>query len=89
MNPGVAAMHGTPAAAPPEESDEGQTITITKNSDGTVTCDDGSGQPTEHKSLDEALDYAKNALGGEEHAASEHSGGSNDSTDSGASDNEY
>lgn len=69
MNPQAARMHdmagdmGTGTAEQPLA-----TVTLTKNADGTITCDDGTGQPSVHDNMQEALDYAGMKLGGDEEA---------------------
>lgn len=53
-----------PAADPmQDQSAGGMSVTITDNGDGTFSCDDGSGQPSQHASFDEAADYAKQTMG--------------------------
>lgn len=64
MNPANARMHDT--AAPPVTEEPTATVTLTKNADGTITCDDGTGQPSTHDNMQEALDYAGMKLGGGE-----------------------
>lgn len=81
MNPQIGrAMAQEPV--PQADGDAGaQTITLTKNPDGTVTCDDGTGQPTTHQSVDEALTYASQKLGGAEPAGDETAPGSGSDVD--------
>lgn len=63
MNPQVSSAmdQGAPQSSEPESQ-----IILTKMSDGTITCDDGSGQPSVHDNVDDALNYAKQSLGGDQ-----------------------
>lgn len=64
MNPAIGAAMAPPVD--PTAAPQGQSITLTKMPDGTITCDDGSGAPPSvHNSLDDALNYAKTTLGGD------------------------
>lgn len=71
-NPSMAraadSMSAAPAVTDPnaDPNAQGQSITLTKNPDGTVTCDCGDGKPMPYGSVDEALDAAKSMLGGGE-----------------------
>jgi hypothetical protein len=57
------AMDMGTTTAQPAQTAQPMSVTLTKNPDGTVSCDDGSGNPSVHPSLDEALSYAQEALG--------------------------
>ena len=70
MTAGEAMRRSAPAPKTPpmgepdgDEPAGGMSVTITDNGDGTFSCDDGSGQPSQHASFDEAADYAKQTMG--------------------------
>lgn len=81
MNPHRARMSDSEGEAPPKKDIAppekngnvadpladlaAETITLTKNPDGTVSCDDGSGEPSVHASMAEALEYL-NSMHGEQ-----------------------
>ena len=65
MNPQVSRAMDTGAATPAAGTEPDQ-IVLSRNPDGSWTCDDGDGQPSQHASLSEALDYAKDYYSGGE-----------------------
>lgn len=83
MNPQVGRAMGAAPSAPAAPEQPTQTITLTKNPDGTVTCDDGTGTPSVHQSVDEALSYAGQKLGasGGEQPAGDAAGAGSDVDD--------
>ena len=53
------------AQAPPEQAEgEGMSVTIDKRPDGTLTVSQNPGEPQPAASIDEALNTAKQMLGG-------------------------